>query len=164
MKHTFKTLFIFSLAVSLAAGTGCKTSKKTITSKADKEAKLAREKAEQDRKRAKDERARKEAEEKAHQQNGQKQELQDSFAMIVNATNTAEADKTIKLVLNYFSSSDIPVLIIINKSGDIIDYDKPTTIKHYLEYLKDTKKNMNSIYQITKDDAGKIKELTLIKK
>ena len=51
----------------------------------------------------------------------------------------------------------------INKSGDIIDYDRPTTIKNYLNYLKDTKNDINRIDKIIYDDNGKIKELDLFK-
>ena len=44
------------------------------------------------------------------------------------------------------------------------DYDKPTTIKKYLDYLKDQKKSPNAVEHLEFDDAGKIKEVTLIKK
>jgi hypothetical protein len=45
-----------------------------------------------------------------------------------------------------------------------VDYDKPTTIKRYLEFVRDQKASRNKVdtYQI--DGAGKIKELDLIKK
>jgi hypothetical protein len=65
--------------------------------------------------------------------------------------------------LGLFSSPDAPVLIIISKSGSIVDYDRPTTIRNYLNYLKDTKNNINRVEKISYDDKGKIKELELYK-
>jgi hypothetical protein len=65
--------------------------------------------------------------------------------------------------LGLFNSPDAPVLIIISKTGDIVDYDRPTTIKNYLNYLKDTKNNINKVEKIVYDDNGKIKELELLK-
>ena len=62
-----------------------------------------------------------------------------------------------------FASDETPVLIVISESGGIKDYDRPTTIKQYLEYLKDTGKNVNRIGNIQYDSAGKITELELIK-
>ena len=44
------------------------------------------------------------------------------------------------------------------------DYDRPTTARKYLEYLKDQKKNLNEIGEIEYDEDGKIKLLELIKK
>ena len=35
--------------------------------------------------------------------------------------------------------------------------------KTYLNYLKDTKNNMNKVDKIVKDESGKIKELELLK-
>ncbi len=66
--------------------------------------------------------------------------------------------------LSCLHSPNTPVLIIISKEGDIVDYDRPTTAKKYLEYLKDQKKNLNEIDNIEYDDNGKIKLLELIKK
>jgi hypothetical protein len=47
--------------------------------------------------------------------------------------------------------------------GETKDYDRPTTIRRYLEYLKDQKKNMNAVHNIQYDASGKITELELIK-
>jgi hypothetical protein len=46
----------------------------------------------------------------------------------------------------------------------MVDYEKPTTIRYYLEFLKDQKGNRNNIESFKLDDNGKIKELELIKK
>lgn len=91
------------------------------------------------------------------------QSVQNYFNAIANANSINSANSSINEALNLFASEDAPVLIIINKSGDIVDYDEPTTIRKYLEYLKDQKKNINKIDNLELDANGKIKELILIK-
>jgi hypothetical protein len=89
--------------------------------------------------------------------------INDYFTSIAGATSTSQANMLIVDALKLFASPDTPVLIIISKSGEQVDYDRPTTIKNYLNYLKDTKNNVNKVEKIVKDDSGKIKELELIK-
>jgi hypothetical protein len=90
--------------------------------------------------------------------------LDDYFALIAGAATVDKANQKINEALKLFGGPDTPVLIIISQEGDIVDYDKPTTAKRYLEYLKDQKKNLNEIGNIEYDDNGKIKLLELIKK
>ena len=90
--------------------------------------------------------------------------LADYFALIAGASSVENANIKINEALKLFSSPDAPVLIIISQEGDLVDYDRPTTAKMYLEYLKDQKKNLNEIEKIEYDDNGKIKLLELIKK
>jgi hypothetical protein len=85
------------------------------------------------------------------------------FDSIVNATSVSQANMLIADALKLFASPETPVLIIISKSGATVDYDRPTTIKNYLNYLKDTKNNINKVEKISYDTAGKIRELELIK-
>jgi len=92
------------------------------------------------------------------------QRLGQYFQAIANASSVSGANKSINEALNLFSSPDALVLIIISKSGDVKDYDRPTTIKKYLEYVKDQKKSINAIDNVIYDSQGKIKELELIKK
>lgn len=89
--------------------------------------------------------------------------LQDYFSSIAGSSSVSEANLFINEALQLFSSPDVPVLIIISKEGSITDYDRPTTIRNYLNYLKDTGNNNNSVYDAKYDDSGKIKELELIK-
>jgi hypothetical protein len=89
--------------------------------------------------------------------------LTSSFAVITSAKTVPEANMLIAETLKMFSSPETPVLIIISKENNIVDYDRPTTIKDYLNYLKDTKNNSNKVEKITLDGSGKIKELELIK-
>ena len=96
-----------------------------------------------------------------------KARLESSFQAIVDASragNTSMANSLISSALNYFSSQEVPVLVIISREGNIVDYDKPTTIGKYLNFLKDQKDNRNAVDSYQLDNAGKIKELDLIKK
>lgn len=93
--------------------------------------------------------------------------LENLFSQIAAAGkqgNTSEANSKIQQALKMFSSTEAMVLIIIHQEGDLKDYDEPTNIQKYLNYLKDTKQNKNVIYNIVKDGNGKIKELELIRK
>ena len=90
--------------------------------------------------------------------------LADYFALIAGAASIDNANMKIHDALKLFESPDSPVLIIISQEGDIVDYDRPTTAKKYMEYLKDQKKNLNEIGNIEYNDNGKIKLLELIKK
>ena len=96
-----------------------------------------------------------------------KSKLESSFQSIADdpkAGNLSMANSLIESALNYFTAPDIPVLIIISREGSIVDYDKPTTISNYLNFLKDQKENRNAVDSYQLDTAGKIKELDLIKK
>lgn len=96
-----------------------------------------------------------------------KTQLENAFTSIATSAkggNLTQADNTIQKTLQFFSSEDVPVLIIISREGSMVDYDKPTTIKRYLNFLRDTKASKNDIDAIMTDANGKIKGLDLIKK
>jgi hypothetical protein len=96
-----------------------------------------------------------------------KEKLEGSFQSIADAAksgNVPMANSLIESAMKYFSAPDVPVLIIISRQGNIVDYDKPTTIFKYLHFLKDQKENRNNVDSYQLDAAGKIKELDLIKK
>ena len=96
-----------------------------------------------------------------------KSQLESAFQSIVDASksgNTTQVNAIIARTLKLFSSDDAPVLIIISREGNIVDYDKPTTIKRYLNFLGDQKVNRDAIDSYQMDSGGKIKELDLIKK
>jgi len=95
-----------------------------------------------------------------------KTQLENSFQGIADAAkagNMSQVSTLTNSTLQLFTSGDATVLIIISKEGSIVDYDKPTTIKRYLEFIRDQKASRNAVdsYQL---DGGKIKELDLIKK
>ena len=89
--------------------------------------------------------------------------LEDYFNKIATASSNDEADTYIDQALKLFSSSTANVLIIIAEEGHIKDYDKPTNIYKYLNYLKDTKNNVNKVDEIKWDANHKIKTLILRK-
>jgi hypothetical protein len=96
-----------------------------------------------------------------------KTKLENTFQGIADAGksgNLTQAAALIKSTLPLFASDDTPVLIIIARDGSMVDYDKPTTIKRYLDFLKDQKTNRNDVDSYLLDNNGKIKELDLIKK
>jgi len=92
------------------------------------------------------------------------EKLENYFNGVAAAGNASIANQTIQEALAMFSNQETPVLIVIHEENGIKDYDEPTTIKKYLEYLKDTKKNLNYISDIRMDANGKVSELELRRK
>lgn len=105
-----------------------------------------------------------EREEALRREGAEQKGLDDYFGLIANSTNLATSNRYIGEALNLFASEEVPVLVIVSKSGNIVDYDRPTTIRKYLEYLKDQKVVRNKIENVVYDSEGKITELELIKK
>ena len=89
--------------------------------------------------------------------------LEQYFNAIGSASSVASANSSINEALTLFSSADTPVLIVISESGGQKDYDRPTTIKDYLNYLKDQKKRADKIGNLQFDSSGKITEVELVK-
>ena len=87
--------------------------------------------------------------------------LENYFSSIANAGTVQSANSTIQETLAMFSNQNTPVLIVIHEENGVKDYDEPTTINNYLNYLKDTKKNLNFISDIRLDGSGKVSELEL---
>ena len=124
------------------------------------EKKLARERAQAEQKAREEEEAAKAAAEAKQPKNM----LEKSFANICNAPSIAQANRIINETLQLFETSKAPVLIIISQAGGFNDYDRPTTIEDYLNYIKDQKVNRNKVYNLKLNDNGKITEVELIKK
>ena len=115
------------------------------------------------------ERAQREEEERIkNQQEEQEQSanvtLESNFGSIARAGSIAQANRLINETLGMFESANVPVLIIIKQNAGFNDYDKPTTIENYLNYVKDQKKATEKVYEIKYNANGKINELELIKK
>jgi len=92
-------------------------------------------------------------------------QLNNYFNAIVTASgNVTTANRNITEAQSLFASPKTVVLIIISKNGLEKDYDEPTDIAQYLNYLKDMGKNLNNIYDFKTDANGKITELELIRK
>ena len=120
------------------------------------EKKLARERAQKNE----EERAAAERE-KANSTNAV---LERNFNSIARAGSVSQANRTINETLSLFESANVPVLIIIKQNTGFNDYDRPTTIEKYLNYVKDQKKATEKVFDIKYNSNGKINELELIKK
>jgi hypothetical protein len=160
---------------ALLIATGCKSKKKAMEAQAAEKARLEQEAAskkqrdeEEARKRAaEEERARAEADAEAKRKAGAATpaaRLGQYFDAIASSGNVASANSSISEALTLFSSAQTPVLIVISEENGSKDYDKPTTIQDYLNYLKDQKKNLNEVSDIKFDNAGKITEVELTRK
>ena len=87
-----------------------------------------------------------------------------NFNSIANAGSVSQANRVINETLDMFESPNVPVLIIIKQNQGFNDYDRPTTIERYLNYVKDQKKATEKVFEIKYNANGKINELELIKK
>ena len=111
------------------------------------------------------ERAQKEEEERNKQEaQAANVTLERNFSSIARAGSVSQANRTINETLGMFESPNVPVLIIISQNVGFNDYDRPTTIEKYLNYLKDQKISPNKVHEIKYNANGKINELELIKK
>lgn len=104
------------------------------------------------------------ARERADKDRGAYSSIHNAFDAIAGARDAVAANVAIREAMAQFSNDQVPVLILLAEDGDIKDYDEPTTIKKYLEYLKDQKKSPNKVINAAYDSNGKIKELELQKK
>jgi hypothetical protein len=89
--------------------------------------------------------------------------LNQYFDTIANAPDVTSANNNIDEALHLFTSPQAPVLIVISEENGKKDYDRPTSIKAYLNYVKDQKKNINKIERVKMDESGKITEVELTK-
>jgi hypothetical protein len=166
IRHSSKLVMLVFVMLILASG--CKSKKKAMEAAAAEKARMEQEEA---RRLQEEEMKRKEAEEQAKrdaaatqgQASAPREKLALYFDAISNASNATSANNTISEALTLFASPETPVLIVISESGGQKDYDRPTTIQNYLNYLKDQKKNMNKISNVQFDSSGKITELELRK-
>jgi hypothetical protein len=125
--------------------------------------KLARERAEAERK-AEEDRLRRAEEERLRAETARYAPIENHFRAIAGAPDFNTANERISQALQLFATPDVPVLIIISQTGGFNDYDRPTTIRKYMDYLKDQKVYGNRIEQVKYDANGKIIELELIKR
>lgn len=173
MTHIRNHSKIILFTLLLAFAFGCKSSKKMEAAKEkarmeqEQEAKLRKQQEEEAKRKEAEERARREAEAKMKEKQAveiaPKARLNEYFQAIAGSNSIASANNSINEALTLFASPETPVLIVISESGGQKDYDRPTTIKDYLNYLKDQKKNINSISSVQLDSSGKITEVELKK-
>lgn len=104
----------------------------------------------------------KELEESKKKETNKLDYLTEYFTGIANAKNFGVANEKIDETMKLFASENTPVLIIVSQADGITDYDKPTTIKKFLNYVKDQKKYNYNIQNVVTDDYNLITELELI--
>ncbi len=126
-------------------------------------AKLSMDRAEAERL-AEEERLKQEENAKKLKESSKYKEIDTQLAAISASSTINSANKEITLSLDQFASPDVPVLIIISQSGGFNDYDRPTTITKFLNYLKDKQQYKYKVESVKRDGLGKITELELIKK
>jgi hypothetical protein len=90
--------------------------------------------------------------------------IDNAFSGIANAGSYDIANQKIDAAMQQFASPDVPVLIIISQAGGFNDYDRPTTISNFLNYLKDRKEYKYKVESVKQDNLGKITEIELITK
>lgn len=124
----------------------------------------AEEKIKEEERLLEEERLRKKEEEMRRKEMEKYNALNRSFSSVASASNYDEANSLIESTLQNFATPDVPVLIIISKVGGFNDYDKPTTISKFLDYLKYVKSYNYAVETAKYNEQGKITELELIKK
>ena len=124
---------------------------------------ISRKRAEAERL-AEEERLRKEEEARRMANQSKFSVIDNQLGAIAGASSIDEANRQINTALNQFATPDVPVLIIISQSGGFNDYDRPTTISKFLNYLKDKKQYKYKVESVKHDSLGKITEMELIVK
>lgn len=127
------------------------------------ESKISMDRAE-DMRQAEEERLKLEEEKRAEVAASKYQEIDNQLNVLANLTAVSSANEHINTLLQQFATPDIPVLIIISNAGGFNDYDRPTTISMFLNYIKDKKQYSYKVDAVKRDGLGKITELELIKK
>jgi len=90
--------------------------------------------------------------------------IDEQLNAIATSGSIDASNNQIQKTLQEFETPDIPVLIIISKNADFNDYDRPTTISKFLNYLKDKKAYKYRVENVQRNGLGKITELELIVK
>ncbi len=124
----------------------------------------AEEKIKEEERLLEEERLKKKEEEMRRKEMEKYNALNRLFSSVASASNYDEANSLIESTLQNFATPDVPVLIIISKVGGFNDYDKPTTISKFLDYLKYVKSYNYAVETAKYNEQGKITELELIKK
>lgn len=160
MKHQFINVILLA-AISSAIFSGCKSHKTAATITTPIQEQKVQAAPEESKPSATE--AEEEAKLAALKESTYKGRLGQYFDAITNATSVNSANSSIDEAMYLFSSPQTPVLIVISNENGQKDFDRPTSIKDYLNYLKDQKKNSNMISQLKLDQFGKIVEVELTK-
>lgn len=114
--------------------------------------------------RSEEERMRREEDAKRRAAQSEFAVIDNQFNAVATAGSIDASNSNIAQTLTYFETVDVPVLIIISKSAGFNDYDRPTTITKFLNYLKDKKQYKYRVESVVRNTNGKITELELIVK
>ena len=169
IRYSRRPLWMILAFVVALSFSSCKSKKKAMEAekaKQEQEAALRKQQEEEQRRqREAEEKAKADAEAaaSANKASAPYTKLGQYFESITKSSSITSANSSISEALTMFASPDTPVLIVISESNGQKDYDRPTTIIDYLNYLKDQKKNMNKIEKLQFDNAGKITEVELRK-
>lgn len=165
-----RVLMVALISVLLLGGAGCKSKKKAAEAAAAAEEKARIEREMEESRRAEEQARRKAEEERLAAERARAEAAENTpekrlerYFDAISSGNDGSANRNIQEAMQMFASPETPVLIIISEEGGVKDYDRPTTIEQYLNYLKDTDTNMNRIFEVSYDAAGKITALELIK-
>jgi len=170
-RNSSRLVMLATLVMLLAVGGGCKSKKKAAEAAAAAEkARMEQEAANLKKQQEEEARKKKEAEEEAarraaaeNSMKDPKAKLEQYFSSISSSGSEASANSSINEALSLFASKETPVLIVIHEAAGQKDYDRPTTIINYLNYLKDQKKTADKIGNLQFDSSGKITEVELVK-
>lgn len=170
IRYSRRPLWMILAFVVALSFSSCKSKKKAMEAEAAEKARIEQEAAlrkqqeeeAQRRQREADEKAKAEAE-AAAKSSTPYTKLAQYFDSISKSSSITSANSSISEALTLFASPDTPVLIVISEQNGQKDYDRPTTIIDYLNYLKDQKKNMNKVEKLQFDNSGKITEVELRK-
>ena len=167
IQRSFRYLMLAVLAAALLGGSGCKSKKKAAEAARAAEEKARLEQEMEAQRRAEEEARRKAEEERLAAERARAEADENSperrLSRYFDSIAATGSSGTIRDAMSLFASPDTPVLIVISEQNGVKDYDRPTTIKEYLNYLKDTRNNSNRIGEVKYDSGGKITELELIK-
>ncbi len=125
------------------------------------ESKLSMDRAEAERL-AEEEKLRLEEEARLKAAESKYQNIDNQLSAIALAPNVDMANNHINTALQQYATPDVPVLVIISQVGGFNDYDRPTTISKFLNYLKDKQQYQYKVEAVKRDGLGKITELELI--
>jgi len=167
IQRSFRYIMLALLAAALLGGAGCKSKKKAAEAAAAAEERARLEQEMEAQRRAEEEARRKAEEERLAAERARAEAAENSperrLDRYFDAIAASGSSSSMREAMSMFASPETPVLIVISEENGVKDYDRPTTISEYLNYLKDTKNNSNKIGEVKYDSSGKITELELIK-
>ncbi|MEJ2003941.1 MAG: hypothetical protein P8X57_03035, partial [Cyclobacteriaceae bacterium] len=142
IQRSFRYLMLAIMAAALLGGTGCKSKKKAAEAAAAAEERARLEREMEEKRLAEEEARRRAEEERLAAERARAEAAEKSPERRLNryfdAIAASGSSSSIREAMSLFASPETPVLIVISEQGGVKDYDRPTNISEYLNYLKDT--------------------------